>query len=110
MFELWNVRLQTGHKHLLHHGAAFGFGTGHLSRSAVVKPGMHSAANTAEVFLHHQAYILCNGNHFSREKEHFCQTAQATGLHLDRIQWQLHVLRATAEVVAQGVQQEEVVL
>lgn len=105
VFELWNVRLQTGHKHLLHHGAAFRLGTGHLSRNAAVKPGMHSAANTAKVFLRYEVYILCSNNHFSHEK-----SVSKLGFHLDGIQWQLHVLRAAAQVVAQGVQQEEVVL
>lgn len=34
----------------------------------------------------------------------------ATVLYLNRIKWQVYMLRATAKVVAQGVQQEEVVL
>lgn len=52
-------------------------------------------------------FISAIGSTFLSNSDQCCV---ATELHLDRIQWQLHMMRATAEVVAQGVQQEEVVL
>lgn len=56
VFELWNVCIQTGHKHFLHHRAAFRLGLGHLSRNAVVKPGMHSAANKVSRYFSNIRY------------------------------------------------------
>lgn len=39
--ELWDVCLQMGHKHILHHRTPLRVGAGHLNINCAVKPGTH---------------------------------------------------------------------